>query len=57
MILIGHMFPLRANPNGLKKDKVIQNLPKMCELAGFKPVAVISEITSNDKITMQMVTN
>ena len=24
----------------------------MCELAGFKPVAVISEITSDDKINM-----
>ena len=49
----GHMFPLRANPNGLKERQGhTESSIKMCELAGFKPVAVISEITSNDKITM-----
>ena len=47
----GHMFPLRANPGGLKERQGHTEASiKMCELAGFKPAAVISEITSDDKI-------
>lgn len=49
----GHMFPLRANPGGLKERQGhTEASVKMCELAGFKPAAVISEITSDDKIKM-----
>jgi 3,4-dihydroxy-2-butanone 4-phosphate synthase len=49
----GHMFPLRAHPSGLKERQGhTEGSIKLCELAGFKPVAVISEITSEDKIKM-----
>ena len=49
----GHMFPLRANPGGINtRPGHTESSIKMCELAGFKPAAVISEITSDDKITM-----
>ena len=49
----GHMFPLRAHPEGLKERQGHTEASiKMCELAGFKPAAVISEITSDDKNSM-----
>lgn len=49
----GHMFPLRANPGGLKERQGhTEGSIKMCELAGFKPAAVISEITADDKSKM-----
>ena len=49
----GHMFPLRAHPNGLKsRQGHTEASVKLCELAGFKSAAVISEITSEDKIRM-----
>lgn len=49
----GHMFPLRAHKDGLdKREGHTEASTKICEMAGFKPAAVISEITSEDKMTM-----
>ena len=51
--LPGHIFPLRSNINGLKDRKGHTEASiEICRLAGFKPCAVISEITSLDKINM-----
>lgn len=49
----GHMFPLRAHPYGLKERQGHTEASiKLCQLSGFKPASVISEITSEDKIKM-----
>lgn len=49
----GHMFPLRAHKNGLSKRRGHTEASiKLCELAGYISIAVISEITSIDKISM-----
>ena len=49
----GHMFPLRSHPGGLtERQGHTEASVKMCELAGFKPAAVISEITTDDKMSI-----
>jgi 3,4-dihydroxy-2-butanone 4-phosphate synthase len=51
--LPGHIFPLKANKNGLKERQGHTEASiEICKLAGFKPCAVISEITSSDKLSM-----
>lgn len=51
--LPGHIFPLKANINGLKERQGHTEASiEICKLAGFKPCAVISEITSSDKLSM-----
>lgn len=49
----GHIFPLRANKNGLKERQGHTEASiELCKLAGYKPCAVISEITTDDKLDM-----
>lgn len=51
--LPGHIFPLKANINGLKERQGHTEASiEICKLAGFKPCSVISEITSSDKLSM-----
>ena len=49
----GHIFPLKANKDGLlKRQGHTEASIEICKLAGFKPCAVISEITTEDKLKM-----
>lgn len=49
----GHIYPLRANKDGLKaRQGHTEASTYICKLAGFKSAAVISEITTNNKLKM-----
>ena len=49
----GHIFPLKAHKDGLlKRQGHTEASIEICKLAGFKPCAVISEITTEDKLKM-----
>lgn len=49
----GHVFPLRANPNGLKERQGhTETAIELMKLANLKEVAVISELLNDDGSTM-----
>ena len=51
--LPGHIFPLKANKNGLKERRGHTEASiEICKLAGFKSCSVIAELISPDKLNM-----